>query len=481
VALQQRAPRTLRQHALRAVSRVLGLLVVDLFAFLLFRTLLRVMQDGFSFGYLTELVRRPLGTLGGWQVMVALVVGLLVTGAYHSGDDWRSPRRILGGVLLAVSLVFWRELWWQRLGTAAFHYLVALVALGSFTLCCRLVLDNLAGYLRRRFQAPERVLMVADPEEASSRKVFDRLSRMQGMEMVGWATLQSPAASSEPREGVVGSLDDIWKVMQEHAVDTVVLSGMVKDGQLKQLMEAVVSAGGRLLTVSRYERMGWIRPSHVSYHPISFMELTVPSLRGQQMWVKRGVDLMASFLGLVLVAPLLGLISLAIKLDSRGPVFFSQERVGLGGSTFRMLKFRTMRDGADREKAELAHLNGSGDARLFKIQNDPRITRVGNFLRRWSLDELPQLWNVLRGDMSLVGPRPFFESDLATYREHHFARLGARPGITGLWQVSGRSAITDFEEVVRLDCEYIHRWSLGLDLEILFKTLPAVLKRTGAC
>jgi exopolysaccharide biosynthesis polyprenyl glycosylphosphotransferase len=254
----------------------------------------------------------------------------------------------------------------------------------------------------------------------------------------------------------------------------------VDDTQMKLLMEAVVSAGARMLAVSRYDRLGWVRPSPISYRSMSFMELTVPSLRAQQLWIKRMVDMLGAGLGLLAISPLLTLMAIAVKLDSRGPIFFAQERVGQGGRTFRMMKFRTMRVGADAEKAKLAHLNTSGDARLFKIPNDPRVTRVGAVLRKWSLDELPQLFNVLRGEMSLVGPRPFFESDLANYREHHFGRLGALPGITGLWQVSGRSSITDFEEVVRLDCEYIHRWSLWLDLEILLKTLPAVLRRTGA-
>jgi lipopolysaccharide/colanic/teichoic acid biosynthesis glycosyltransferase len=161
-------------------------------------------------------------------------------------------------------------------------------------------------------------------------------------------------------------------------------------------------------------------------------------------------------------------------------VFFSQERVGYAGKVFRLLKFRTMRTSAEEEKASLAHLNSSGDGRLFKIPNDPRITRLGRFLRNWSLDELPQLFNVLTGDMSLVGPRPFFESDLKDYLDHHFARLGAKPGITGLWQVKGRSSVTDFEEVVRLDREYIERWNVLLDLGILLLTFPAVVRRRGA-
>jgi lipopolysaccharide/colanic/teichoic acid biosynthesis glycosyltransferase len=145
-----------------------------------------------------------------------------------------------------------------------------------------------------------------------------------------------------------------------------------------------------------------------------------------------------------------------------------------------MQKFRTMRRGADAEKQAVAHLNHTGDPRLFKIPNDPRVTRLGVWLRRWSLDELPQLWNVLAGDMSLVGPRPFFESDLASYEDHHFGRLGAMPGITGLWQVSGRSDIVNFEEVVTLDNRYVREWSLLLDFQILLRTIPAVLARRGA-
>lgn len=196
-----------------------------------------------------------------------------------------------------------------------------------------------------------------------------------------------------------------------------------------------------------------------------------------QFRIKRVVDVVATGLGLLLISPLLGVIAIAIKLESRGPVLFSQIRAGVGGKPFRMYKFRTMVANADQMKRQLQHLNESGDPRLFKIKNDPRITRVGRILRKTSLDELPQLLNVLRGDMSLVGPRPFFPDDLDSYEPHHFERLHALPGITGLWQVSGRSDIVDFEEVVRLDAEYIRNWSLALDFKILWKTIPAALGR----
>lgn len=195
---------------------------------------------------------------------------------------------------------------------------------------------------------------------------------------------------------------------------------------------------------------------------------------------KRCIDVLGSLVGLVLMAPLLAVLALLVMLDSRGPAFFAQDRTGLSGRRFRMYKLRTMRLGAEDLRAALAHLNHSDDSRLFKIPRDPRVTRVGRAVRRWSLDEIPQLYNVLIGDMSLVGPRPFFEEDLTRYEPHHFGRLTVKPGLTGLWQVSGRSDILDFEEVVRLDREYIDTLSLRHDLRILVRTIPAVVNRRGA-
>jgi lipopolysaccharide/colanic/teichoic acid biosynthesis glycosyltransferase len=196
--------------------------------------------------------------------------------------------------------------------------------------------------------------------------------------------------------------------------------------------------------------------------------------------IKRSFDVLVAFAGLVLAAPFLIVLAVVVKFDSPGPALFSQTRLGRHGRTFRMYKLRTMRVGADEEKWELAHLNQSDDVRLFKIPHDPRVTRMGRLIRRWSLDELPQLYNVLRGDMSLVGPRPFFVEDLSEYEPHHMNRLLVRPGLTGLWQVSGRSDIMDFEEVVRLDRHYIDNWSFGLDLQIISRTLPVVVQRRGA-
>ena len=202
--------------------------------------------------------------------------------------------------------------------------------------------------------------------------------------------------------------------------------------------------------------------------------------RTWRLVAKRGCDLLGSAAGIVILSPLLALLALLVKLDSPGPIFFGQTRVGLRGKAFRMLKFRTMHEGADIDQPMVAHLNSTDDPRIFKIVDDPRVTRLGRIIRRWSLDELPQLANIFVGDMSIVGPRPFFESDLADYEAHHFRRLAMKPGLTGLWQVSGRSDIVDFEEVVRLDREYIEQWSLMLDFKIIARTIPTIIRRQGA-
>jgi len=194
--------------------------------------------------------------------------------------------------------------------------------------------------------------------------------------------------------------------------------------------------------------------------------------------VKRAVDIFGAVVGLTLGAPLLALIALVIRLDSSGPIIFRQTRVGLRGRLFEMYKFRSMHVGAEEQQDMLAEFNEAAGP-IFKIRDDPRLTRVGRILRRMSLDELPQLVNVLRGEMSLVGPRPPIPSEVEKYQEWHKKRLEAPPGMTGLWQVSGRSRLS-FDEMVLLDIYYIENWSLWLDLKILLRTIPKVLIGEGA-
>jgi exopolysaccharide biosynthesis polyprenyl glycosylphosphotransferase len=195
-------------------------------------------------------------------------------------------------------------------------------------------------------------------------------------------------------------------------------------------------------------------------------------------FIKRIIDLMASFGGLLLLLPLFPFIVLLIKLETRGPVFFKQQRVGFEGKLFGCYKFRSMAIDAEERKNELAHLNEATGA-AFKIKNDPRITGVGSFLRRSSLDEFPQLFNILKGDMSIIGPRPQIPSEVKDYSPEHAQRLLVKPGLTCLWQVSGRSQL-DFQEWMELDREYVQNRSLFFDFKILARTLPAVIERKGA-
>ena len=195
-------------------------------------------------------------------------------------------------------------------------------------------------------------------------------------------------------------------------------------------------------------------------------------------FLKRGFDILASLGGLTLLLPLFPFIVLLIKLETSGPIFFQQERVGFEGRLFGCYKFRSMAVDAEAQKSKLAHLNEATGA-AFKIKNDPRITGVGSFLRRSSLDEFPQLFNILKGDLSVIGPRPQIPSEVADYTAEQAQRLLVRPGLTCLWQVSGRSHL-DFSEWMELDREYVQKRSLFFDLKILARTLPAVIDRRGA-
>ncbi|HEX3759742.1 MAG TPA: sugar transferase [Kofleriaceae bacterium] len=216
-------------------------------------------------------------------------------------------------------------------------------------------------------------------------------------------------------------------------------------------------------------------PIHRTDNPLVALQLRP---RGAEI-AKRSVDIVLSAVGLVVLSPILLILALAVKLTSRGPMLFVHKRCGLGGRQFRFFKFRTMVQDAEAKKRALEHLNEmKGPA--FKMRHDPRITRLGRVLRKTSLDELPQLWNVLRGDMSLVGPRPPTPDEVARYTPRQLQRLSVIPGITGLWQVSGRNDIEDFDRWVDLDLTYVKSWSMWLDLRILLKTIVVVLQVRGA-
>jgi lipopolysaccharide/colanic/teichoic acid biosynthesis glycosyltransferase len=258
------------------------------------------------------------------------------------------------------------------------------------------------------------------------------------------------------------------------------MCGFLTDSQFRQVVDAALTAGCQVLSVPRSVEVARGRPTTVWRHGQPLVQLTAASLRGQQAFVKRVIDALGSIAGLVVLSPLFAILGVLVKLDSRGSVFFRQDRVGRGGRLFKIVKFRTMVDGAEEQRDQLLGRSVYPDARLFKVPQDPRATKLGRWLRRTSLDELPQLVNVLRGEMSLVGPRPPLTSEVEMYEKHHYARFDVKPGITGPWQVGGRNGVTDFEKIVALETEYVRNWSLLRDVAIILKTIPVVLRMRGA-
>jgi exopolysaccharide biosynthesis polyprenyl glycosylphosphotransferase len=197
------------------------------------------------------------------------------------------------------------------------------------------------------------------------------------------------------------------------------------------------------------------------------------------MVVKRLIDILGGMVGLLITAVVTPFVALAIKLDSPGPIFFAQTRIGKNGRRFKIYKFRSMYIDAEARKKELEAQNEM-QGLMFKMENDPRITKVGKFIRKTSIDELPQFYNIVKGDMSLVGTRPPTEDEFEQYNSHYRRRISMTPGLTGLWQISGRSEIVDFDDVVKYDLEYIDNWTIGLDIKILFQTVWVVLTGKGS-
>ncbi len=216
----------------------------------------------------------------------------------------------------------------------------------------------------------------------------------------------------------------------------------------------------------------------ISYgHPMATFSPIIQNYKS--LVIKWAFDIFASFLGCLLSLPIILIVAIPLKLESKGPLFFKQNRVGKNGRIFKMYKLRSMYNDAEKRKAELME-NNQINGLMFKMDNDPRITKVGKFIRKTSIDELPQFFNVLKGDMSLVGTRPPTVDEFEQYENHHKRRLSMRPGITGMWQTSGRSNIKDFEKIVELDLQYIDNWSLGLDVKLLLKTVGVVFRKDGA-
>lgn len=277
---------------------------------------------------------------------------------------------------------------------------------------------------------------------------------------------------------VVASADTFLEYVRLNVVDEIFINGNTRESSealADELLELGITVHFNLVRESR------LMPNKLVEHCGKYMVLTTSMkiATTRQVFVKRCMDIFGSLVGLLLTGIAFVIFAPIIKIQSPGPIFYEQTRIGRNGRRFKFYKFRTMVVGADQMKQELMEKNEM-DGLMFKMENDPRIFGIGKFMRKFSIDELPQFWNVLKGDMSLVGTRPPTEEEFEQYELHHKARLGIRPGLTGMWQVSGRSDIKNFEEVVALDTQYISNWSLGVDVRILFRTIVVVLTGKGS-
>jgi exopolysaccharide biosynthesis polyprenyl glycosylphosphotransferase len=412
--------------------------------------------------------------------IVALLPVWIVLAKLHGlyDRDHRTLRHLTADELSSI-------LAWATVGTALTMALVALVDPGSGDLAAAVrlwvalvvltpALRGLARVFWRTWTPPARALLLGSgPLERATRRKFELFSDIH-LRVAGSVALQKLESRDDAelahamRAACGGELPDRVIVCSHDVHETALADVVTCCRELRIKLSVVPPLRGAFGTA--------VRLSHVAELPFVEYHTGDPSI--STLMLKRSADVVIAAAALVLTAPVLALAAVAIKLDSRGPVLYVQRRAGLGGRPFHMLKFRTMVDGAQHRLDEVVRLDDLDDP-MFKVRDDPRVTRVGRVLRRWSLDELPQLLNVIRGDMSLVGPRPEQVELVERYRPEHRFRLDARPGVTGPMQVFGRGNL-DFDERLAVEREYIENVSLGRDARILVMTIPVVISGRGA-
>lgn len=346
---------------------------------------------------------------------------------------------------------------------------LVLILIGRWAVRQRLV------QARRRGEATSRTLILGDQLDVE--RVVRDLNKNPEAGFLPVAVSVTDASPDET-DRVHGLRNLPYRGLIPHmamfGVDTIVVAGGLSSEEVRRLSWQCEELQTNLLFTPRITDVAGPRMSLRQASGIELIHVALPRYSGAKFWVKRSFDIVFSAIALLLLWPVLALIAIAIKLDDGGPVIFRQQRIGIGGEPFTIHKFRTMSVDAESKVAELIEKAG-GKALLFKMENDPRITRIGGFLRKYSLDELLQFWTVLRGGMSVVGPRPQVAREVAEYTDDTHRRLLIRPGITGLWQVNGRSSLTQ-EESVRLDLRYVENWTLTGDISIIMKTVGVMLK-----
>ncbi len=425
-----------------------------------------------------------------WVAVLALAGGYELR---HFGDGPGDGRHVLGAGALLLGVVGLLT-WTTPLQVPRDYVLLFVFLAGALTLSGRLFRRRALRTRRRRGECVQRVLAVGQPVAVCRLAQRLALDPHAATVLVGCClaeqALDRPGAGldggpsgwrGEAPVPVLGGLDDVPAAVRRVGADTVAVLPCpeLDDSVVRRLAWALEGRARHFVVVPGLAEVAFPRLTVRPVGGLPVLHVQHPRLSGPG-WVLKGVlDRTVALVALVLTAPLMLAIGLAVWASTPGPALFRQTRVGLGGRTFTFLKFRTMHVDAELRRDELAGLNMNADGLLFKVRGDPRVTPIGAVLRRTSLDELPQLLNVLIGQMSLVGPRPALPEEVARYSDDVRRRLLVRPGMTGLWQVSGRSDLP-WEEAVRLDLRYVDNWSLGLDLAILSRTVSAVLHGAGA-
>ena len=477
--LHARAPHAVSRHVWRTVVRIAILVCVDLLTLELLGIVLSAARDQawFGTGLATVLAASvPAGTVPALPLQAAVLLGLAICGGYVGGARKRHVRSVAFGAMLGVLVVTWTELFSPPdLSRLASVGLVA-ISIAATLVVVRSVLDLVVERIRPRKSLALRTILVAPSRDLNAGRQNPAFADATEFRFVGEVDTTASTASGGP----LGPTSAMMTLIDEHRADTVVLFGHLGESLAERLARVADAAGCNVVCLPRTVTLHGFEPQLVFHHGDPLMRLVRPGGRGRQLVVKRAMDIVISSCLLVLLAPLCLLVATAIRLTSRGPALFRQLRVGQGGRHFHMWKFRSMVALAEEQLEQVSAQNVYGDEPLFKVVHDPRITTLGRFLRQTSLDELPQFWNVLRGEMSLVGPRPPLPGEVARYAERHLVRLDVRPGLTGPWQVSGRNRIVHFEDVIALESAYIANWSFARDASILMRTLPAVIRMDGA-
>ncbi len=414
--------------------------------------------------------------------------GVLKRGRYEEFAAMLEQACLIEAVIIICLFTLQKEISYSRF----IIYLtgVLYVCIGYFVRCLWKAILS-----RRRSVVERHSLLVVTEQALAEQAVKDAMEQETGQFLVtGVAILDSDMRNQEILGvPVVAKVDSVAEAVCRSWVDEALVVLPKERPYPGKLIEQLAGMGMVVhFSVFRAEEAGEMHQSVGRFGDYTVLTTSISIATPVQQLAKRMLDIVGGAIGCLITGILFLFLAPAIFIASPGPIFFTQERVGRNGKRFRIYKFRSMYMDAEERKKELLKLNQHGDGLMFKMEADPRIIGckilpdgrvkkgLGNFIRDWSLDEFPQFFNVLKGDMSLVGTRPPTLDEWERYEPHHRARLAVRPGITGLWQVSGRSKITDFEEVVRLDTKYIVDWSMALDLKILLKTVKVVIFRDGA-